>query len=89
MIEWLIRGNAILLFNINEGKMNKIEKAIEMLSSDLEGNEFDANVLLDAKKELERALFDLKIQKERFNSEMVAKQKSIYNIIILFFVILI
>lgn len=57
--------------------MNKVEKAIELLSADCGTNELYATVLLDAKKELERALFDLKVKQERFNSEMEAKQKSI------------
>jgi len=57
--------------------MNKIEKAIELLSSNSDSSELDASVLIDAKRELERALFDLKVKEERFNSEMVARQKSI------------
>lgn len=61
---------------INEGKMNKVERAIELLSAGADASELDANVLYEAKLELTRELLELNKQKERFRLEMEAKQKN-------------
>lgn len=62
---------------INEGKMNKVEKAIKLLSAGADISELDVKVLSDAKLELEREMLELQKQKERFYYEMEAKQKNL------------
>lgn len=57
--------------------MNKVERAIELLSAGADVNELDVKVLSDARLELERAMLELEKQKERFRIEMEAKQKSL------------
>lgn len=55
--------------------MENVLKAIEMLSN-LENAELDANILKEAKKELENELKALEDKKKTFNYEMDIKQKS-------------
>ena len=56
--------------------MNKVEKAIELLSVTGDGAGIDAGVLLDAKLELERQQYELKAMQERFYNEMEVKKKN-------------
>lgn len=58
-------------------KMNKVERAIELLSAGADVNELNAKVLSDARLELERAMLEFEKQKERFNLDMELKQKSL------------
>ncbi|MDO4965476.1 MAG: molecular chaperone DnaJ [Lachnospiraceae bacterium] len=56
--------------------MNKVEKAIELLSAGADVTKLDASVLMDAKLELERQMVELKMMQDRFNNEMEVKKRN-------------
>lgn len=57
--------------------MNKVERAIELLSAGADASEIDAKVLSDARLELEREMLEIKKLRERLYCEIEAKQKNL------------